>query len=250
MKFLEPGHSFLPNDSDFAKIETRLKQHQRVYVVEDYIEITKKCKRVNPLKIIRMKPDDFLSSKMLEKQIVNRKTYVNKNKVSWLSAKEILLKKEKEHSLFMRSGLNGELQEFDITKKSVRNQSITPSDRVCHACWLRTKIDAVRINSQDDNRQPLIDITDNEQQEQYLPTPTEIPQSESTSTVETQRIVLPDYRRAANSTHSCVFPNCSSNILHNISDKLRATILHNYKFYLPKLARVCSEHLSINIWDT
>ncbi|XP_045455076.1 uncharacterized protein LOC123664602 [Melitaea cinxia] len=137
-----------------------------------------------------------------------------------------------------------------IIESKLAPREITPSDRVCHACWLRTKREAVRMNNQDENRQPLIEITDNEQQEQNRPAPAEIPQSELTSTMETQRIVLPDYRRAANSTHTCVFPNCSSNTLHNISDKLRATILHNHKFYLPKLARVCGEHLSINLWDT
>ncbi|XP_045456110.1 uncharacterized protein LOC123665925 [Melitaea cinxia] len=145
-----------------------------------------------------------------------------------------------------------EMQQTIITiiASKLAPREITPSDRVCHACWLRTKREAVRMNNQDENRQPLIEITDNEQQKQSRPAPAEIPQSELTSTVETQRIVLPDYRRAANSTHTCVFPNCSSNTLHNISDKLRATILHNHKYYLPKLARVCSEHLSINLWHT
>ncbi|CAB3256549.1 unnamed protein product [Arctia plantaginis] len=59
---------------------------------------------------------------MLEKQIVNRKTFINKNKVSWLATKEMLLKKDKEFSIFMKTGLDGEFQELDIMKKNVGNQ--------------------------------------------------------------------------------------------------------------------------------
>ncbi|GBP47066.1 hypothetical protein EVAR_29669_1 [Eumeta japonica] len=37
MRFLEPGHIFLPNDTDFGKYESCLKGHQRIYSVDDYI---------------------------------------------------------------------------------------------------------------------------------------------------------------------------------------------------------------------
>lgn len=37
---------------------------------------------------------------------------------------------------------------------------------------------------------------------------------------------------------------------HSISDKLRAIILSNYKYYLPKEARICNDHLMANMWDT
>ncbi|CAH2083256.1 unnamed protein product [Euphydryas editha] len=86
-----------------------------------------------------------------------------------------------------------EMQQTIITiiESKLAPREITHSDRVCHACWLRTKREAVRMNNQDKNRQPLIDITHNEQQEQNLPAPADIPQTELTSTVETQRIVLP-----------------------------------------------------------
>lgn len=76
------------------------------------------------------------------------------------------------------------------------------------------------------------------------------PSVEPPPTVDTQSIVLPDYRRAANSTHTCVFPICNSTSFHGVSDKLRAIVLHNHHYYLPKLARVCSQHLSSNSWDT
>ncbi|GBP76205.1 hypothetical protein EVAR_74687_1 [Eumeta japonica] len=41
MRFLEPGHTFLPNDTDFGKYESCLKGHQRLYSVDDYINVMK-----------------------------------------------------------------------------------------------------------------------------------------------------------------------------------------------------------------
>lgn len=73
------------------------------------------------------------------------------------------------------------------------------------------------------------------------------PSVEPPPTVDTQSIVLPDYRRAAN---TCVFPICNSTSFHGVSDKLRAIVLHNHHYYLSKLARVCSQHLTSNSWDT
>lgn len=35
LRFLESGHSFLPNDTDFGRIECALKYHQRLYTPED-----------------------------------------------------------------------------------------------------------------------------------------------------------------------------------------------------------------------
>lgn len=45
LKFLESGHTFLPNDTDFGKIESRLKQFQRLYTADDYINVIKVCKK-------------------------------------------------------------------------------------------------------------------------------------------------------------------------------------------------------------
>lgn len=62
-KYLETGHSFLPNDTDFSKIECELKHYEQIYTVEEYMNIMKICKKKNPLQVIRMKTEDFLSTK-------------------------------------------------------------------------------------------------------------------------------------------------------------------------------------------
>lgn len=37
LRFLESGHSFLPNDTDFGRIEYALKLQQRLYTPDDYM---------------------------------------------------------------------------------------------------------------------------------------------------------------------------------------------------------------------
>lgn len=118
LKYLESGHTFLPNDTDFSKIETHLKYYQRLYTPEDYIEVIKGCKVQKQLQVTRMCKNDFLSIKNIEKKIVNRKVDTNKNKTNWLKTKEILLKKTKKYSVFMKTTMDGdEYQELNIEKK-------------------------------------------------------------------------------------------------------------------------------------
>ncbi|RVE41315.1 hypothetical protein evm_014038 [Chilo suppressalis] len=64
-------------------------------------------------------------------------------------------------------------------------------------------------------------------------------------------IVLPNYRRGPNTASHCLFYGCDRvTNLHQISDPLRVTILHIYNYYIPNLARICSEHLQQNNWDS
>lgn len=93
IKFLESRRSFLPNDTDFRKIECALKRQQRLYTPDDYIQVMKTCKKkTKPMHVHRMKNEDFLSSLKLEKNIINRKKKIHGEKVSWLHTKEIMIK--------------------------------------------------------------------------------------------------------------------------------------------------------------
>lgn len=128
-RFLESGHTFLPNDTDFSKIETALKHHQRVYTPEEYIHIIKTCKKVKPLQVCKMTKTDFLSTTKLEKKIINRKKFTDSSKVSWLHTKEIKLDKDKMFSIFMRSTLEDDFNELKIDKRIKRElQYIKESD--------------------------------------------------------------------------------------------------------------------------
>lgn len=93
LKFLVSGHSYLPNDTDFAYIETSLKQQMRLYTVDDFTSVIKTCKKKNPLITERMEQSDFVSTKSLESSITNRKTDAEKNKINWLRWREITIHK-------------------------------------------------------------------------------------------------------------------------------------------------------------
>lgn len=134
LRFLESGHSFLPNDTDFGRIECALKLQQRLYTPEDYMQIMQVCKKNKPMQIQRMKTEDFLSSANLEKKITNRKKATDGSKVSWLNTKEIMLKKEDEFSIFMRSNLDDDHIQVNI-KKSLRGNTGLLTKQAMDPLW-------------------------------------------------------------------------------------------------------------------
>lgn len=44
-----------------------------MFCPEDYFSLMEKCKKKNPLTVVRMRNEDFVSSYNVEKQITNRK---------------------------------------------------------------------------------------------------------------------------------------------------------------------------------
>ncbi|XP_045503544.1 uncharacterized protein LOC123700387 [Colias croceus] len=133
-RFLESGHSFLPNDTDFGRIECALKHQQRLYTPEDYIRTMKSCKKNKPMIVQRLDKKDFLSSQNLEKKTTNRKKAEDGSKVSWLDTKEIVIKKEQLHSIFMRRNLDEPYIEVNL-KKNVRSVSQPLSLRDMDLLW-------------------------------------------------------------------------------------------------------------------
>ncbi|KAL4713350.1 hypothetical protein ACJJTC_016818 [Scirpophaga incertulas] len=143
-----------------------------------------------------------------------------------------------------------ELQQsmIDIIKNRVAPRQVTASDRVCHACWLRTQREVRRMHRVESERiqRPASDVTDQEESSVVDEVRPHNVENESI----TQNVVIPGYKRAANSNRRCVFPDCSQTTLRSISDQFRAILIKDYRFYLPNLARVCDDHLNSNMWDT
>jgi len=90
-KFLESGHSFLPNDSDFSDIEKRLKYYPELHSPSAWYDIIReaRCPNKQPFYVIQMAESAgsdnssyFLSTKKLEQSVTNRKTDTNKNIVA------------------------------------------------------------------------------------------------------------------------------------------------------------------------
>ncbi|CAH2105465.1 unnamed protein product [Euphydryas editha] len=135
-----------------------------------------------------------------------------------------------------------------IIESRVQPRKITHNDFVCHPCWLRVQREARRRATADDFRsQPS--ASPQQEEPEVLEQQPQVSQSEE-ATHSVNEVTLPDYRRAANTNHHCVFPNCGSRILRSISEKLRAIILSTHNYYLPQQARVCDDHLMGNTWDT
>ncbi|CAG9783437.1 unnamed protein product [Diatraea saccharalis] len=123
MRFLQPGHTFLPNDSEFGDLECALKTHNRLYTVDDYINVMKSCRRKNKFVINKFCSEDFQSVEPLLQAITNRKKDINKEKVYWQKTFQIEMKKCEPNKLYFKSDVTSEeVQTVDIAKIGRRRQ--------------------------------------------------------------------------------------------------------------------------------
>ncbi|CAG9822849.1 unnamed protein product [Phaedon cochleariae] len=123
LRFLQPGHTFLPNDSEFGDVECALKTHNRLYTDKDYIHVMTNCRRKNPFVVTRLSKTDFVSVSPLQKLITNRKLDIEKNKISWLNTCEIELRKVDPFKLYMNSRLGDDPKIVDISKGGRKNRT-------------------------------------------------------------------------------------------------------------------------------
>nr|XP_033325321.1 uncharacterized protein LOC117219890 [Megalopta genalis] len=127
MKFLVSGHSYLPNDSDFAIIESRAKKNQNIFSPDDWYNIIKTCKKKAPFHLIQMTHQDIFSTKPLEQSIINRKVTVTGFPVNWLKIRWIKLERSKPHLIQFKCDYNEDTEFKAINlRKSVsgRPQSL------------------------------------------------------------------------------------------------------------------------------
>lgn len=108
MKFLVIGHSYLPNDAKFAIIETHAKKTQMIYDPSDWYDIIKSCKKTDPFEVIEMTHNDFLSTKILETAVTNRKQSTDGSQVNWLKMQCIKVERAKPFSIQYKYDLNDE----------------------------------------------------------------------------------------------------------------------------------------------
>ncbi len=117
LRFLESGHSFLPNDSEFGDVECLLKRHDNVCTDQKYIGIMQDCRQDNKFCVNRMLPDEFLSVKGLTENITNRKQDDKKMKINWMETHEIIMEKSEPLKIKMRKHINADTQTIDVEKK-------------------------------------------------------------------------------------------------------------------------------------
>lgn len=103
LNYLQPEHSFLPNDTDFSDIESALKHVQRIYTPQDYIHVMNNARKKKPFRVTSMSSNDFLSTENLESAITNRKMTETKAKVNWLHLRQIKLETNEPYKLFVKT---------------------------------------------------------------------------------------------------------------------------------------------------
>ena len=118
-KFMVSGHSYLPNDHDFASIETAKRRAGRVYAPEEWYQLVRDCRRANAFHVEEIELDNFVSLISLTKNIVNRKVTVKKQKVDWFSIRWIQVTKDKPFAFKYRCSLNDfeQWKEVDVKRK-------------------------------------------------------------------------------------------------------------------------------------
>jgi hypothetical protein len=67
-KFLVPGHTYLPNDRDFAVVETSNKKREHIYTPNQWYEVMRIARKKKPFHVIQMTSKDFLSTAKLKKR--------------------------------------------------------------------------------------------------------------------------------------------------------------------------------------
>lgn len=117
VRYLQSGHSFLPNDSEFGDFECALKIAGDLFTDVDVMKIMEKCRVRNKFVVNRMSSLDFFSVKTLEKEITNRKIDLNKKKISWLETHEIVIEKSQPGIIKMRNKIDGPFQCVNIEKR-------------------------------------------------------------------------------------------------------------------------------------
>lgn len=82
-RFYISGHSYNACDRCFATIEKQKKVTENIFVSEHWYNLMAQAKKNEPkFVVIRMIREDFFSSKQLENLIVNRKKFIEGNKIS------------------------------------------------------------------------------------------------------------------------------------------------------------------------
>lgn len=118
LRFLESGHSFLPNDSEFGDVERLLKKHASITTLQQYITVMDNCRKKNKKFIVnRMLPEEFFSVETLTKYTTNRKKDIHKAKINWMETHEIVIEKSEPLKLKMKKDINGRAQIVNIEKK-------------------------------------------------------------------------------------------------------------------------------------
>ncbi|XP_049855595.1 uncharacterized protein LOC126336145 [Schistocerca gregaria] len=125
-KFLIPGYSYLPNNTDFSHIENKMRCNQKIYYMNEILNIMETCRvKKQKLGVVEMKCDDFFSSESLTSVLRNRKK-VDGLTVAWMKIRCIRLSKEKPNVMQFKYTHNDDVVYYEISF-SKRARGRTPN---------------------------------------------------------------------------------------------------------------------------
>lgn len=103
IKYTASGHSFLPNDTDFASIESYLKRKcQLIFSSDEINDAILKCRVKNQFNVTKMQRKDFQSAKELTDAVTQRPVNETGGKFSWLQTQWIRFIRSEPYKLFYK----------------------------------------------------------------------------------------------------------------------------------------------------
>jgi hypothetical protein len=104
LRFLQSGHSFLPNDREFGDYEKLIQKQQSIELPSKYVELMRECHvTANKIEPIKMKTEKFISSDTLTRHVTNRKNTKEKGeKVNYLNTHQIKILKTAPSKAFFQ----------------------------------------------------------------------------------------------------------------------------------------------------
>lgn len=112
-KFLEPGHSYLPNDSDFGLIEKKAHLQREISSFHDWVDIVKTAKR-KPFQVLVMQHEDFLSTASLENCVTKRKYTIDGRHVNWLNMKWMRFQRGTSFTIKFKETHNNDMNFYSV----------------------------------------------------------------------------------------------------------------------------------------
>lgn len=94
-QFYVSGHSYNDCDRSFGLIEMQKRVTQDIFIPDQWINVIRQAKKKEPhFVVVEMRQEDFYSSDLLQRLIVNRKKTVSGEKINWFKIQKIIYEKE------------------------------------------------------------------------------------------------------------------------------------------------------------
>lgn len=118
LKYMVSGHFYLPNDTDFASIESyTLKKLQVIFSPNELNDAILKCRNKNPFHVSKMQREDFKSTNELTDAVTQRSVNENEGKFSWLKTQWFIFVRTEPFTLFYKESIQDDVPFESVSLK-------------------------------------------------------------------------------------------------------------------------------------